>query len=444
MIQKKDYSWIGVLLFAAFFCLSFVQTAAAGEISYDRYAPVYDQPLQEPSTLHRISTGLLTYPFEPIRYFMDRSLYLIEKNHIDDKAIWLYDTVKNQGLTPKFESLGLFKSKKGLEADFVRIARQKQNLPDLTAQGYIHYAEHMFWNFGARAGFDRVMDTDFRAFTWIHYENWEKEHAYGIGPHTSLGEGGVYSREETTVGASVGFGWDEEIQNLDFKISYHNINLSEGRDGGRRQIRSLFGPTAVLNSDSLLDLDLIYQHDTRNHKRNSTSGGLRELAVGYREGLGSSQARFMHYHAEISQYLSLGSKRRVLAARIYGEHNDELNGGIVPFHQMPRLGGHGTANTLSQSLRGFDTNRFTDESALLFNLEYRYAIWEYRDFRLDAVMFFDVGQVFSEVSRFQFGDFRESYGTGFRLGIANFTILSLEAAHGDEGTQFYVRSETPF
>lgn len=185
-------------------------------------------------------------------------------------------------------------------------------------------------------------------------------------------------------------------------------------------------------------------HDTRNQKENSTIGGRQRLALSYNEGLNSSLARYFKYEVDLSHYFRLWSDRRVLAVHFYGEHNDELNEGQVPFHQMAKLGGYGSWPYLSHPLRGFDFNRFYDESTVLFNIEYRYTIWEYRDLKVDTIFFWDEGQVFGEFGEFQFKDFRESYGIGFRFSIVNAMVLALELAHGDEGTNFYVKGSAPF
>lgn len=111
---------------------------------------------------------------------------------------------------------------------------------------------------------------------------------------------------------------------------------------------------------------------------------------------------------------------------------------------MAKLGGTGAYPRLSEPLRSYDFNRFFDESLLLGNLEYRYTIWEYRDFKTDAVFFLDEGQVFKDIGSFQFKDFRESYGFGFRTSLANVMFFSIEMAHGDEGTRIYAQTRTPF
>ena len=102
------------------------------------------------------------------------------------------------------------------------------------------------------------------------------------------------------------------------------------------------------------------------------------FAFGYHEGLYSSKARYLKYEFEANKYFQAGSDRRIIAVNFYGEYNDELSGGYVPFYQMARLGGFGSPPHLSHTLRGYDFDRFFDNSLVLANLEYRYTVWEYR------------------------------------------------------------------
>ena len=130
--------------------------------------------------------------------------------------------------------------------------------------------------------------------------------------------------------------------------------------------------------------------------------------------------------------------------RFYGEHNDRLRNRSVPFHQLARLGGYGKYPDRSATFRAYDKNRFFGESLALLNLEYRYTVYEYRDWKVDTVYFWDEGQVFRDISDFQWQDFEASYGGGFRISVLNHVVLSLEVAHGDEGTHFYAKTGSPF
>ena len=65
---------------------------------------------------------------------------------------------------------------------------------------------------------------------------------------------------------------------------------------------------------------------------------------------------------------------------------------------------------------------------LLANLEYRWTVYNYRDWRMDAVVFWDEGQVFGEWSELQWDDFRSSVGFGVRISLADDPVHEVTAA----------------
>ncbi len=420
---------------------------AQDNLGYDRYAPVYDEPLKPMSFWKKALLHWPVYPFELIRWPVSGTLNFIEDYHIDKKIRWTYDQLKNRGISPYLNIVNISEIGAGAKLDIIRLAGLRYRFPDTVLNGWIRRSGFDVFETGAEVGLERIGGTGLAARSMFDYEWRGLEHFYGIGPNTSKGDGYVYGTETTTIRTELEYEWSPMVSGKTF-LAYQNVNINGGKDGGRGQIgEGVFSETCVLgglDGDSFLIMGFEAEHDTRNQNENSTSGGLRRFAFSYHEGLNSSDARFFRYVADVRHYLALGSTRRVLAFRFYGQHNDEINGGTIPFHQMPMLGGYGVAPHLSHTLRGFDNNRFRDESALLFNVEYRYTIWEYRYYKLDTVVFWDQGQVFSEFSEFQLKDFRESYGLGFRLSAANIPLLSVEMAHSDEGTNVYVKSRLPF
>ncbi len=428
-------------------CFCLTSPVFAQELSYDRYAPVYKEAPADPAFWKRALTHFLVYPFELIKWPADKVIVYVEKYHIDEKAVWIYDQIKNHGITPKVNIINVSKPSFGSKFDFVRMTRQRLHYPDLTVEGEIHYGSDVYFEVGSKVGLDRIAGTGAHAYGIVNYQDRYNEHFYGIGPTSSRGDGSVYGMEITTLKSEVGYEWTPALT-TDAIFSYRNINISGGHDGGRGQIGEVpsFSEERVpgIHGDSLITLGLNVVHDTRNRKDTTTKGGIQRFSFSFNKGLGSSEARYFKYETELSHFFRLGSDRRVLAFHFYGEHNDKVKNRQVPFYEMAKLGGYGAYPRLSHTLRGYDTNRFTDDSAVLFNIEYRYTIWEYRNFKLDSVFFFDEGQVFREFSKFRFSDFKESYGLGFRISLRNKTYFSMEVAHGDEGTNFYVKSRAPF
>ncbi len=408
----------------------------AADVSYDRYASLYREKPAAPSLLSKVSTDFLTYPFELLRWPATRGAGMFDKYHLWDKVHWLYERSVDLGVTPRFD---------GADFDFLRMTGVRAQFPDTTIKGWTSYQPNNYFSVGGKVGMERIADTAVRTFTSIHYENRPQQYFYGIGPNTSRGEGTSYRMEGTTVQGEIGYSKDPSMS-MDFFTAYKRVNITNGEDGGRGIIDTTFPNQTIpgLDGDEIISSGVKVARDMRNFKENSTKGYLARAEASFNEGLFHSNARYYRYNAEFINYTRLGTNRRVFVSRLYGEHNNEAHGHSVPFHQMARLGGYGMASDLAQTLRGYDRNRFTDESAILLNAEYRYTVYEYRDWKIDTILFFDAGQVFNDFGKFQFQDFRETYGGGFRLSILNNVFLSVELGHGDEGTHFYVKSRSPF
>lgn len=430
-------SWLGLAAFLL------IPLAVSAQETYDRYAPVYRE-ISEPSTAKNIARHFLVYPFELLKWPADKGLIYDERYRIHQKVQWAYDTITDQGIQPRLGLVSIGRFNAGADVDLIRLARLKENFPDLTAKTWLQWTKDTIFETGAKGGMERIANTGFYTHGVVNYSSRPEEHFYGMGPDTSAGDGTSFKMEETKVQAIAGYS-PNPIYGADIDFAYKNVNITNGEDGGRGIIDEIFpGGVPGLDGDVLISTGVELKHDTRNRQENSTQGGQERFALHFNEGVGNSEARYFKYVLEASRFFSVGSPRRVLAFHFYGEHNDELGDKVVPFHQMARLGGFGSYPYLSQTLRGYDFNRFFGESSLVGNLEYRYTIWEYRDAKLDAVFFFDQGQTFNEFSEFQWQDFRPGYGGGFRGSIVNHVVLSVEIAHSDEGTSFYAKSSAPF
>lgn len=419
----------------------------AQDVSSDRYASAPAAPVKS-SDFKKTLLRLPATPFELLRWPIDKGLNYVEKHQLDKKTLWVYNKIQEYGLSPDLSVVSINSYGGGTELDLIRLTRQQERFPDVVAKGWVHYDNSVYFKTGAQAGLDRIANTGFYSLGLFDYEYRPQEHFYGIGPHASAGEGSVYAMETTTWGFSGGYK-PSPIYDLNANFAFRDIDISGGRDGSRGRIGEgiAFSPDKVsgINGDRILTLGTEFKRDTRNAEENSTSGGNQRVGFSFNNGTGSSHARYLRYEVEAAQYIPLWSPRRVLVLHAYGEHNNEIGGErYIPFYLMPKLGDDGTYPRLSHTLRGFDFNRFTDDSALLLNLEYRYTIWEYQNFKADTIVFWDEGQVFGKIGSFQFKNFRDSYGLGFRVSMAKVTLFSIAVAHGDEGTHFYVKTGSAF
>lgn len=419
------------------------QSATAFSAAPDKYAPVYEQPLKSAALKDPVSY-LLAVPLEIIRWPMNQNLLFIQRQHLDQKFQWIYTYLKNHGITPSLGYSGGTGFETGLKLDLPRLTDLKTSYPDFLFDAWINYGNNVYFQTGTEIGLDKIAGTDFFISGLAQYEKRFEEDFYGIGPDTSKGEGVSYEIETTTLDGKLGYEFSPSLKSA-FHLKYRNINVGESDDEGKGQLLS-YGPGRLAGyaGDKILTLAVDLKHDTRDFTDAPTKGGYQQLLLAYNEGLGDSGARYMTYRVDAAQYLKVGSDRRILALRGLMQTQDEVNGGYVPFYDLSRLGGYGTFPQLSETLRSYGANRFAGNNLLLFNIEYRYAIWEYKELQLDAVPFFDIGQVFGEWSRFQMRDFKESYGLEFRVYVARTNLLNVSVAHGDEGTNFFLRTKKAF
>ncbi|MBI4116091.1 MAG: BamA/TamA family outer membrane protein [Candidatus Omnitrophica bacterium] len=420
------------------------------EIPYDRYAPVKPDDLvsKRPAALENWRNHFLVYPFELIRWPVNQTFIFVEKNHLYDKADWIYDQMKSHGFTPKVRSLiggGSFGA--GFDIEFIQLAGLKEKLPNTSVKGSTLWTLDHIVEYKAKMMQQNIGGTGLRAGGVVKYENRGEEHFYGIGPDTSLGDGTSYRIEQTTLKTIIGSSflntWD-----IDGMFSFQNANITNGEDGGRGIIDEIFvasGRQRIpgLGGDEILAWALELQHDNRDSQEIPTEGGYQKFHFSFNKGLDGSTG-FFKYRGELGHFFKLFSDRRVIAFRSILEHNDEVGDRDVPFFLMSRLGGYGAYPRLGETHRGFKRDRFYDESLLLFNLEYRWTTWEYRDWKMDSVLSWDVGQVFGEFSDFQFEDFANSYGLGFRFSYQKEIVVNFEIARSHEGFEFYVKTKSPF
>lgn len=429
------------------FCLGLFVFACAGygeEKKTDLYAPVYTQPLA-PRPLKDVFSRVLELPFKLIKWPMDQGILFTENQRFDKKTKWIYEQAIKQGVKP----LAGFADISGIpfygaELNLLTLSRQKEKFPDFFATTTLMHCPSVFFTVGSEIGAQKIHETGFHAKGLFNYDRQEKEPFYGMGPHTSLGDSTSYRMETTRVGVAGGYEFSPAVD-LTGGFDYRKVNILNRAHDGKGDIRTIFAGQNIpgIGGDDLLDYSLKLGRDTRDSKDEASKGSYQEFLFQYTEGVNGSLARFFKYQIDMAKYFRLASPRRILAARLFAEHNQKINGDI-PFYDMAKLGGSGTNVRDSQTERAFVYNRFYGQSALLLNLEYRYTVMEYKEFKLKTAFFSDTGEVFGKIHQFRLKDLRESYGVGLYLSYARNTLLNFSVAHGNEGTQFYIKNKLAF
>jgi len=430
--------WLGIVCATA-------SGYAKDESTVDHYAPSYsktpgEQPLKGPFS------RIIESPFRLIKWPIDKALVFTEEHRLDRKTKWIYEQILDRGVRPRIDSLdfsGL--PSYGADFDLLKMAGKKESYPDLITKGWINHGPTSYFQVGSELGAARIADTGFHTSGLVRYENRRNETFYGIGPHSSRGDSTSYIQETTSVGAKTGYEFSP-VMDLSAQLLYDHVNIKNRAHDGKGDITQIFAGQNIpgLYGDSLLKLLLGLTRDTRDSKEDATKGSYQRLSFGFTEGVRSSPARYLTYQLDAAKYFRLASPRRILVTRLFGEFNQPVNGGEVPFYAMAKLGGSGMFPRQGQTARGFVYNRFSGESAMLLNLEYRYTVWQRKEFKMSTYFFLDEGQVSKDFGTFQFNEFRESYGIGAFLSYSQFILLNFSVAHGDEGTQFYIENKLPF
>ena len=88
---------------------------------------------------------------------------------------------------------------------------------------------------------------------------------------------------------------------------------------------------------------------------------------------------------------------------------------------------------------GYSARRFHDNQLAILRAEYRWELWERREWTLDAVALYELTEVAPFSSAFTWDKRHKAYGGGFRLGLSDRSNVRLDLAKGDEGLHLTLR-----
>jgi outer membrane protein assembly factor BamA len=252
---------------------------------------------------------------------------------------------------------------------------------------------------------------------------------YGLGNDSSLSDLSRFRTISRTAGGALNLrvagAWSVRAGS-----EYRSVGITRPRTS--RPASEVFAAADVPGLSSgatFLDTSASIQRDTRDHEELPDRGGLQRVEVSLHEGLRGGDFSYWRYRGEVHQVLRL-AERKVFHLRADVETNQPKGGSLIPFYDLPTLGSRST-------VRGFQTRRFTDRSAMSASAEYRFRIWRY----FDAGLFVDGGQVAPEISNFAFNNMHVGYGTRFIArtpGSKDRKFFSFDVGRSREGWRFYV------
>lgn len=259
---------------------------------------------------------------------------------------------------------------------------------------------------------------------------------YGTGPDTSFDDRTSFGLSATQVDVSTSVRVTRWLTGI-AGFGFGNPDINESSESNRvpstgDTFTDAEAPGLSVQPEYLLTHVgvVIDTRDTRNPRK----GGFYQFALRRFDDREDGDYSFTDTRIDLQQFIPFWNKSRVLALRALAHHADGLGQAQVPFYLMPTLGG-------ARTLRGYDRQRFRDRSLIYLSAEYRY---EVNPFLMGAV-FYDAGQVAPDWSDFSFGDFRDNYGIGMRVGYKNAVALRADVAFGGEdAVRFIVGFTTSF
>ncbi|MCH7675602.1 BamA/TamA family outer membrane protein [candidate division KSB1 bacterium] len=225
-------------------------------------------------------------------------------------------------------------------------------------------------------------------------------------------EGGVIANLSYVFSQKVGLGIVSSFRRVDIDSSHDEIEgaLFPRNIPGK-------GETSLFSVGGTLTFNL-----AKGWPR-TLSGTLLRLSYTYNREINGRRFEYNRFRAELNQFIPIPflAKNRRLGIRGVFEKIDRIGTKQVPFYELSLLGD-------AANLRGFDQNRFRGRGLLFFNFEYRYPIWD----TWDAVLFFDEGQVYDDLSEIALNEFHTAVGTGIRFMSRTGFLMRFEVARSSE------------
>jgi len=151
------------------------------------------------------------------------------------------------------------------------------------------------------------------------------------------------------------------------------------------------------------------------------------------QGIRESDPDFNQWLFEGRGYLPVFAPRRVIAVRAAWAGVKPLAGSAeMPFYRLAH-------NEGTLAFAGYSARRFHDNQLAILRAEYRWELWERREWTLDAVALYELTEVAPFSSAFTWDKRHTAYGGGFRLGLSDRSNVRLDLAKGDEGLHLTIR-----
>jgi hypothetical protein len=363
---------------------------------------------------------IISYPHHAISSGMEHGLIAVEKRYLRERWQRYLDTLRRHGIVPVFGGTG---EGTGLGGGLTFLAGQEKPSQfhmdlNITTSNY----EECSLSYGQALGPTKFFLEG--SYQWRPQENF-----YGLGHSTQEGQRTNFALRQTwsgvryevapagwfQIGAEYRWAWLEALPGTNPVISTPDVyfrNLPGYRTQTRLQSVGAYMSLNGIPGEYRL-------------------GGALHLGASYQEGQGKNRLlKYYSYEIRMEGRLPIASERSAFVGQANLEFNRRSGGSDpIPFYLLPHIGG-------SSTLRGFRLDRFYGANLFLLSLEYRYRLHP----NIQAIPFFDEGQIFDQTSDLTWLNWHRNYGLAFRYraGAAKGTVVRLEFGHSREGFLFHL------
>lgn len=216
-------------------------------------------------------------------------------------------------------------------------------------------------------------------------------------------------------------------------VHYANRNLGPADEEGRRSIETVYDVGALTGFEDVAEtvevLATLALHAPGERVRLGPTGMRLEVFGG--RAVPPGDFGYWRWGAEAGGWIDLHRGLRLLRLRV-GVTGVEGAPDEVPFFVMPTLGGEGR-------LRGFASDRFRDETAVLVTAEYAY----FASAEVVGLLFVDAGRVArdpGDLAGAPLDDWHASAGFGARFSLRGEPLFRALFAYGD-AVRLYVTTD---
>lgn len=263
------------------------------------------------------------------------------------------------------------------------------------------------------------------------YHHHPQEDFYGLGPESLTDDRVSYLLDTRRFEGRAIARPRDEIE-VGVRFGRTSPDLGTGTDSRFPSVEEAFTDASAPGLAAQPDFnytDLFAAYDYRDESGNARSGGYYTLTWRRQSDVDLDLYGFDGLDLRLQQFFPIFDKKRVFAMQGRLMTTSPRDGQQTPFYFKPTIGG-------PTSLRSVADYRFRDDSAVFFNLEYR---WEAFGL-LDMALFTDWGTVAPRVGDLDFGNMTRAYGIGFRFNTAEAVFFRFDiAAGGGEGVRYLTK-----